>query len=190
MKVWLIANSFNSQGLWVFWLISTELRNIIIIIIIIYSLWVFLHQVLFWSLRDSKFPQVSRSLLSILAILNNAVVWMVSACHWFLTLPAPLTNHLEKYSKCTNYNWYHHHVHVPLYFSVFWRGLSTCFSFYFLWSVRMAKSTIWQALFFLLIITMSSFLTWIWWFACFSKIPENFVSHSLEWILVCAYTIC
>ena len=31
-----------------------------------------------WSLSDSKFPQDSRTLLSILAVLNNAVVWMVS----------------------------------------------------------------------------------------------------------------
>ena len=31
-----------------------------------------------WSLRDSKSPQVSRTLLSILTVLNNAVVWMVS----------------------------------------------------------------------------------------------------------------
>ena len=31
-----------------------------------------------WSLNDSKSPQVSRTLLSILFVLNNAVVWMVS----------------------------------------------------------------------------------------------------------------
>ena len=31
-----------------------------------------------WSLSDSKSPQDSRTLLSILAVLNNAVVWMVS----------------------------------------------------------------------------------------------------------------
>ena len=31
-----------------------------------------------WILSDSKSPQVSRTLLSILAVLNNAVVWMVS----------------------------------------------------------------------------------------------------------------
>ena len=31
-----------------------------------------------WSLSDSKSPQVSRTLLSILAGFNNAVVWMVS----------------------------------------------------------------------------------------------------------------
>ena len=32
-----------------------------------------------WSLSDSKSPQVSRALLSILAVLNNVVVWMVSS---------------------------------------------------------------------------------------------------------------
>ena len=31
-----------------------------------------------WSLSDCKSPQVSRILLSILAVLNHAVVWMVS----------------------------------------------------------------------------------------------------------------
>ena len=31
-----------------------------------------------WGLSDSKSPQISRTLLSILAVFNNAVVWMVS----------------------------------------------------------------------------------------------------------------
>ena len=31
-----------------------------------------------WSLSNSKSPQVSRTLLSIPAVLNNAVVWMVT----------------------------------------------------------------------------------------------------------------
>ena len=31
-----------------------------------------------WSVNDSKSPQVSRTLLSILAVLNNVVVLMVS----------------------------------------------------------------------------------------------------------------
>ena len=31
-----------------------------------------------WTLSDSKSPQVSRILLSILTVLNNVVVWMVS----------------------------------------------------------------------------------------------------------------
>ena len=30
-----------------------------------------------WNLSDSKSPQVSRTLLSILAVLNNAIVWVV-----------------------------------------------------------------------------------------------------------------
>ena len=55
---------------------------IIIIIIIIYSL-EFSHQrklmVFHWRLSDSKSPQVSRTLLSILAVFNNAVVWIVSS---------------------------------------------------------------------------------------------------------------
>ena len=31
-----------------------------------------------WSLSDSKSPQVSRTLLSILANLSNSVVWLIS----------------------------------------------------------------------------------------------------------------
>ena len=34
--------------------------------------------VFYWSLSDSKSPQVSRTRLSILAVLSNAVVWIVS----------------------------------------------------------------------------------------------------------------
>ena len=52
---------------------------IIIIIIIIYSFRVF-HINFSWSLSDSKSRQVSWTLLSILAVLNNAVIWMVSTC--------------------------------------------------------------------------------------------------------------
>ena len=33
-----------------------------------------------WNLSDSKSPQLTRTLLIILAVLNNAVVWMVSTC--------------------------------------------------------------------------------------------------------------
>ena len=48
-------------------------------------------------LSGSKSPQVSRTLLSILAVFNSAVVWMVSTrppiVHW------DLTQHLESFSK-------------------------------------------------------------------------------------------
>ena len=44
-----------------------------------------------WSLNDSKFPQVSWTLLSILAELNS-VVWMVSARPPISNSSSPLTN--------------------------------------------------------------------------------------------------
>ena len=55
-----------------------------------------------WSLSDSKSPQVSRNLLSILAFLNNVVVWMV--------FTRPL---ISKSPKSTNHDCYDCHFHVP-----------------------------------------------------------------------------
>ena len=45
-----------------------------------------------WSLCDSKSPQVSRTLLSILFNLYNAVVWMVSTCSLISKSSSPCTN--------------------------------------------------------------------------------------------------
>ena len=47
-----------------------------------------------WSLSDSKSPQVSRILLSILADLKNAVVWMVSTCPLISKSSSPCANPL------------------------------------------------------------------------------------------------
>ena len=47
-----------------------------------------------WSLSDSKSPQVTRILLSILAVLNNAVVWMVSTRPPTSKSSSPFTNPL------------------------------------------------------------------------------------------------
>ena len=47
-----------------------------------------------WSLRDRKSPQVSRTLLSIKANLNKAVVWMVFTRPLFSKSCSPNTNHL------------------------------------------------------------------------------------------------
>ena len=44
------------------------------------------------SLSDSKSPQVSRTLLSILAVLNNSVVWMVSTCPPTAMSSGPFSN--------------------------------------------------------------------------------------------------
>ena len=46
------------------------------------------------SLSDSKSPQVSRTLLSILAVLNNVVVWMVSTRLPTSKSSSPFSNHL------------------------------------------------------------------------------------------------
>ena len=51
-------------------------------------------RVFHWSLSDCKFPQVSRTLLSILADLNNAVVWIVSSRPLISKSPSPCTNPL------------------------------------------------------------------------------------------------
>ena len=62
-------------------LLTVPKAPITIIIIIITHL-SFSHQrklmVFHWRLSDSKSPQLSRTLLSIMAVFNNAVVWMVS----------------------------------------------------------------------------------------------------------------
>ena len=50
--------------------------------------------VLHWSLSDSKCPQISRTLLSILAVLSNAVVWIVSTCPPISKSSRPFNNPL------------------------------------------------------------------------------------------------
>ena len=47
-----------------------------------------------WSLSDSKFPQVSSTLLSILVVLNDDVVWMVSTCSPTSKSSSPFSNPL------------------------------------------------------------------------------------------------
>ena len=47
-----------------------------------------------WSLSDSKSPQVSRTLLSILAYLNNVALWMVSIRPLISKSSSPFNNSL------------------------------------------------------------------------------------------------
>ena len=98
-----------------------------------------------WSLSDSKCPQVPRILLSILAVLKNIVVWMVStdsptskSSSTFNKIPkAPITIGII----------------VTFMFHSFFTSLATSrylffsYSFSFiLWSAGTAKSTILQVL--------------------------------------------
>ena len=81
------------------------------------------------SLSDSKSPHVSKTLLTILTDLNNAIVWMVS------THPVDFKSSNQSFgdfTKSTNYNWYNRHFHIPqfVFFSILLQG--TYLSFYFL----------------------------------------------------------
>ena len=104
-----------------------------------------------WSLSDSKSAQVSRTLLSILAVLNNAVVWMVSTRLPTSKSPNPFNNPLVTVPKAPITTG----IIVTFMFHSFFnsqarsRYLFFSYSFSFiLWSVGTAKSTILQILFF------------------------------------------
>ena len=55
--------------------------------------------VFYWSLSDSKSPQVSRIFLTILADLSNAVFWTVSTSPAIFNSSTPATNHLVTVPK-------------------------------------------------------------------------------------------
>ena len=124
-----------------------------------------------WSLSDSKSPQVSRTLLSIQAVLNNVVVWMVSTRPPTSKSSSPFSNPLASVPNapvsidiivtCMFHSFFNSQARSRYFFS-------HSFSF-ILWSARTAKSTILQVLFFLLIIFSSGFLAEIKWSVCISK---------------------
>ena len=103
-----------------------------------------------WSLSDSKFPQVSRTLLSILAFLNNAIVWIVSTRPPTSKSSSPFSNHLVTIPNapitigiivtCMFHSFFNSLTRLR-YLSFF----SHSFSF-ILWSAGTAKSTILQFL--------------------------------------------
>ena len=117
-----------------------------------------------WSLSDCKSPQVSRTLLSILAVLNNAVVWMVSTrpptskssspfSNPLVTVPnAPIT--IGIIVTCMFYSFFNS-LSRSRYLSFF----SHSFSF-ILWSAGTAKSTILQVLFFFFCWLLLSLVFW------------------------------
>ena len=64
---------------------------------------------------NSKSPQLSWPLLSILPILTMLRSWFF---FWFPTSPVSFQP-FGDCSQCTNYNWYHRHLHVPQFFFKF-----------------------------------------------------------------------
>ena len=156
-----------------------------------------------WSWSDNKSPQVSRTLLSILTVLNNGVVWMVSTCppppessssfnNPIVTVPnAPITVGLI----------------VTFMFHIFKNSLarSRYISFFLLsfsfivWSASTAKSTILPVLSLSLFFFFFFFFCWllygpVFWlrlgdpFVCQSPIGV-YGGHSPGQLLGCAYTI-
>ena len=106
--------------------------------------------VVHWSLSDIKFPQISRTLLSILADLNNAVVWSPLIL-LFPSPPVPLLIILWLYQE--------HQlqlVYTSLSCSSFSSSLArSFFSFSFnftLWSAETVRSTILQVSFVVVVV--------------------------------------
>ena len=116
-----------------------------------------------WSLSDSKSPQVSRTRLSILAVLSNAVVWIVSTRPPISKSSRPFNNPLVTVPKApitigTIVTFmFHSFFFISLARSRYLSFFSRFFRF-ILWSTGTAKSTILQILVFLLIIMRSGLL--------------------------------
>ena len=130
-----------------------------------------------WRRSDSKSPQVSTTLLSILAVFNNAVVWMVSNRPPTSKSSGPFNNPLVTVSKAPItigiiFTFIFHSFFNSLARSRYLYLFSHSCSF-ILWSAGTAKSTILQIFFsfffFLLIITRSDYLAEIRWSVCISK---------------------
>ena len=117
-----------------------------------------------WSLSDIKSPQVSRTRLRILAVLSNAVVWIVSTHPPTSKSSRPFNNPLVIVPNApikigTIVTFMFHSFFNPLARSRYLSFFSLSFRF-ILWSAGTAKSTILQILFFffffLLLTIMSS----------------------------------
>ena len=116
--------------------------------------------VLHWSLSDSKSPQVSRTRLWILAVLSNAVIWIVSTRPPISKSSRPFNNPLVIVPNApitigTIVTFMFHSFFNSIarsrylsFFSLSFRSI--------LWSAGTAKSTILQNFFFFLLIIMKS----------------------------------
>ena len=156
-----------------------------------------------WSLSDNKSPKISRIFLGILAVLNNAVVWMVSTRpptskssspfnSPFVTVP----NEPIMIGKIVTFKFHSFFNFLPRSRYLFFFSLS--FSF-ILWSAGTAKSTILQVLFFFVVgcccCCCLSLLGLVFWprlgdpSLCQSPIGVC-VCYSPGQLLGCTYTIC
>ena len=146
-----------------------------------------------WSLSDRKTPQVSRTRLSILAVLSNAVIWIVSTRPSTSKSSRPFNNHLVIVPKAPiTIDTIVTFMFYSFFNSLARSGYLTFFSHSFrfiLWSAGTAKSTIFQILFFfLLIIIRSGRLAGIRWSVCMLKSHRSLcVSFSRTGAGLCMY---
>ena len=120
-----------------------------------------------WSLSDSKSPQDSRTPPSILAVLSNAVIWIVYTC--------PRTSKSSRH--------FNRHFHVPQFFQFPSKVevLILLFTFFQINSVVSWKSKVhnFANSFFLLTIIRSGLLAETRWSVCMSKSHKSlYVSFS------------
>ena len=149
-----------------------------------------------WRLSDSRSPQVSRTLFSILAILNNAVVWMVSTRPSTYKSSRPFHNLLVTVPKAPIsvdiiVNFMLHSFFLQ--FSSKVEVLISLFTFFQFYSVvsRDSKVDNFSDFFFLLlIIVRSGLLAEIRWSVCMSKSHRSLCVSFPVCVLGCAYTIC
>ena len=111
---------------------------------------------LYWSFSDRKSPQVSRTLLSILAVLNNAVIWIVSTRRLISKSSRAFNNTLVTvprvpFTSGTIVTFKFHSFFNSLARSMYLSFLSHFFTF-IPWLAQMAKSTILQILFFFFLV--------------------------------------
>ena len=147
------------------------------------------------SLSDSKSYQVSRTLLSILADLNNVVVWMVTT-RPLISMSSSLFNNplvtVQRAPIIIGIN-----VTFMFYsFSISKQGLGTyppLFLSILLWGQPGQLSPqfyMYSFFFFLLIIIRSGRLAEIIWSICMLKSHQSLCVYSPGQLLGCAYTIC
>ena len=149
-----------------------------------------------WILSDSKSLQVSRTLLSILAVFNNAVVWMVSTHPPTSKSFRPFNNPSVTVPKApitigTIVTFMFHSFFNSQARSRYLSFFSHSFSF-ILWSARTVIWTILQILsyFLLLIIIRSGLLAEFRWYMCMSKFHRSLCA-SFFWTAagLCIYNL-
>ena len=146
-----------------------------------------------WSLRDSKSPLVSRTFLSILTVLNNAVIWIVSTRPPTSNSSSPFNNLLVIMPKdLITIGTIVTFMFLSFFqFSSKVKVLILLFKFFSFYSVVSWDSTVdnfANSLFLFLIIIRSGFLIEIKWSVCISKSHRSFcVSFSRTGAGLCLY---